>query len=200
MNRGGYSLVEILVAVLLMGLVMTSALLLMQSTHRVTDQIAFEHSEEAPLSKWESASMQLRRDLDHVQAPLIEDAPGFVLVTSNRVVTIEWLSLATVDTKRLPVQIRYLYDVDDRELRRATAGLHRSAAFSWETNTVLSSVTEFAARVHDGTTWHPEWPVGDGDTLPRLLELVVQTRGDEPRTIHALLPVSLGQEGEEEQE
>lgn len=183
---------EVLVAVMLMGIVFSAAFLVLTSTRSVTNRLVSNRLTTTPFSEFETFEHRFRLDLDQAQGRVAEtDPPVFSLVSESGKVRVEWV---TIDHDGLPIRCAYQQNKADESLDRLVAPLHQSPYPAWQTNQALSNLESVFIQVHDGTDWKTAWPVDKSESaiLPHLVQLEIQRSGETTtRMIDALIPVSL---------
>ena len=170
MNRQtGFSLVEVLVALSLVAILGTTALLLLESTRRVSTQIVFEPPD--PLG---DIVHTMRRELDHlIPQPVPEELPGLTLDNGSHLSFTAHLTDG--QGGRVTQKIEYL------SLPEGLLRIHRPYLDSGSVTNRLDTLgTELTFSLRSQDIWTGDWPPEDnnGAGTPTLLRIHMSQRGE----------------------
>ena len=179
-SRAAFSLVELLVALSLLGVLLAVAGLLLGGAQRVTDIITRETPHTA-----ETFARVLQYDLDRLlRAPLPVDTPGLTL-DPEKGMSFPAL-LPDSDGILRHHRVAYLWD-DAEAIRRVQESFSPPQAV---TNVVLQAVQRRAITLRHEQEWQPVWPPETDSTLPSLLRLEVEVTGEEPLLRDLVIPAA----------
>lgn len=181
-RRGGFSLVELLVALALVSVVTTLAWMILDSTRRVGEEIARE-AESPAAELWE----RLDREFNHLLA-----GPSGL----KQEPTLAFASGSGLDLKALPpsevgapLETLVSYRLEEAALLRISRSAYSDLAV---TNRVLEGVAAFAAQGRLAEGWTPQWPVeGEPQTVPARVRVAVDLGGEAPEVREWFLPLSI---------
>jgi prepilin-type N-terminal cleavage/methylation domain-containing protein len=179
-TKSGFSLVEVLVALALAGVVTALAVLILHTTRQVTSEL------QTPLtSPTDALRLQLQEDLDHLlPGEILPNEPPLMLREEG---ILQMVSLRS-DERGIPHPTRIRYDLDDSTLRRITTG---GTPPTSSTNLVLRSVKTFIPTAFLKGEPRTEWPDEQKEALPQRVEVAIQPTGSAPAFTFSLdIPAS----------
>ncbi|GEM_PF-4017951 len=154
LRPAGFTLVEVLVAVSLVAVVGTIALLLLNSTRNVAAEV-----EQQMISPMERIRVNLEEELFHLHRKLPDDNwPTFELREGQSLHFTTRLPL-TGDTHRLPVVCRY--EPDGTSTRRSLESPYLSSAVTNRLDMIQGPLT---FEVNLNGLWVRDWPAEEPDT------------------------------------
>ena len=180
----GFTLVEVLVAVALAGLIMAVAAAVLHTTRQVA-----VGTQEPLFQEEDLFRTRLRSDLDHLlPTRVFEDVEPFVVTDEGEL----YLVSLGRDENGIPHPYRLSYTLDGSTLIRiATGGIPTLST----TNQVLTSVNRIEVEAFREDKGYPEWPTEERSGIPDRLEIRL-SRINAPE-VEALfdLPASFSVEG-----
>lgn len=184
----GFTLVEVLVALALAGVITAISLLLLHTTRQVTEEI--RQPIRTPLDLLREG---LRQDLDHVLPTFrFDDEEPLALSTA------EGLQLVSLrpDANGIPHPYLITYQLDGTDLLRIhEGGLPQTAS----TNAVLTSVRTFRPRAYMDGEEFLSWPPDEAEGVPQRIALTISTLDPAAEeTLSFDLPASFVLEGDQE--
>lgn len=177
-RRSAFSLVEVLVALVLISVVLTTAVLLLNSTRQVSRQV--ELNTDPTADAFTGLVEPLRNDVLNLMPTRVfsgQKQPDSLTLSGN---SLSWLRLWDQQV----AGVRYQWDEAAQRIERVQT--LRDTAI---TNTVLSSVTSWQVEVrHEGAPY-TTWPV-DNTPLPQAIR--VQGELDSGETLDVTLVIPAG--------
>ena len=199
MKRRGFSLVEVLVALLVAGVVMTAALMAFRSANQVAVD---ERTVQKFGDRLTEAVTQWLRDTTSM-APVAGDAGHLVLSQDDVFSEARWAAYeATSDGtstwhRAISVSWSPQKTPHGTALQRGQAPLLLPDDLSGSTNVVVSAIETFTMEAYDGETWHPTWDTSSEDKdapgydgqWPRALRLTLRLIDGREEVVTNFLPV-----------
>jgi len=188
-GRSGFTLVEVLVALSLAGVVVAIAFLLLHTTNQVTVELR------QPLgSAFDVLEAEVRKDVDHL-LPRVELEDDVPLSLSEE----EGLHLISLreDVNGIPHPYLIHYRKEGSDIYRIHEG---GIPVQSSTNLVMQSVRTFIPRAFVDGEEILSWPEKEEDLLPERITLEIRRRSpDTTKTFSFDVPASFGIEGKEEE-
>ena len=186
--HAGFTLVEVLVATALAGVITAISILLMHTTREVAMEL-----QDPLFTPGDRFRQHLQQELDHLlPEPPFEDQSA-VELSSEAGLTL--ISLQP-DEQGIPHAMRIRYILEGQELLRTAEGGHPMLT---TTNTVLRSLRGFSVTAFREGEPFDSWPPGNSSLLPDRIEVRVDPSTGQERSASLHLPAAFRIEARSEE-